>query len=114
MGYKEQILKILNGNKLTVKELAEKLNISESDIRVYIKRIKDNNMNELKVVGTDNKYKIYTLNKKEQEINPKLLQKLYSFLSNKCKIKREVDNSDIKMLEEVKEFVKKNGYIKTS
>ena len=67
MGYKEQILKILNGNKLTVKELAEKLNISESDIRVYIKRIKDNNMNELKVVGTEDKYKVYTLNKKESD-----------------------------------------------
>lgn len=77
MGYKEQILKILNGNKLTVKELAEKLNISESDIRVYIKRIKDNNMNELKVVGTEDKYKVYTLNKKEQENDLEFLKELF-------------------------------------
>lgn len=86
MGYKEQILKILNGNKLTVKELAEKLNISESDIRVYIKRIKDNNMNELKVVGTEDKYKVYTLNKREQENDLIFLKELFE--SGKVKVYR--------------------------
>lgn len=87
MGYKEQILKILNGNKLTVKELAEKLNISESDIRVYIKRIKDdNNMNKLEVVGTEDKYKVYTLNKREQENDLIFLIELFE--SGKVKVYR--------------------------
>lgn len=86
MGYKEQILKILNGNKLTVKELAEKLNISESDIRVYIKRINDYDTNKLKVVGIENRYKVYTLNKREQENDLIFLIELFE--SGKVKVYR--------------------------
>lgn len=86
MGYKEQILKILNGYKLTVKEIAEQLNKSESDVRVYIKRIKDNDINKLKVVGTENKYKVYTLNKREQENDLIFLKELFE--SGKVKVHR--------------------------
>ena len=71
MGYKEQILKLLDGNKYTTKELAEKLNIDESDIRVYLHRIQQDDKEKIKKriknVGTENKYKIYTLNKSESE-----------------------------------------------
>jgi len=86
MGYKEQILKILNGNKLTVKKLAEKLNISESDIRVYIKRINNYDTNTLKVVGIENRYKVYTLNKREQENDLIFLIELFE--SGKVKVYR--------------------------
>lgn len=108
MGYKEQILKILNGNKLTVKELAEKLNISESDIRVYIKRIKDdNNMNKLEVVGTEDKYKVYTLNKREQESNglyKSILRKILpQFVELEVYLEDTTEQEDKKIEELIKE-----------
>lgn len=64
MGYKEKILELLDGNRYTSKELAEKLNITESDARVYINRIQKNDKDNIRVVGTENKYKVYTLIKK--------------------------------------------------
>jgi len=107
MGYKEQILKILNGNKLTVKKLAEKLNISESDIRVYIKRIKDNNINELEVVGTEDKYKVYTLNKREQESNDlykSILRKILpQFVELEVYLEDTTEQEDKKIEELIKE-----------
>lgn len=86
MGYKEQIIEILNGNRCTTQELANRLNITESDVRVYLNRIFKENENTLKVVGTKNKYKIYTLNKETQENNNKLiflLRNLYNLMENK-------------------------------
>jgi len=62
MGYKEQIIAILNGNRYTIQELANRLNITESDVRVYLNKIFKENENTLKVVGINNKYKIYSLN----------------------------------------------------
>ena len=62
MGYKEQIIAILNGNRCTIQELANRLNITESDVRVYLNKIFKENENTLKVVGINNKYKIYSLN----------------------------------------------------
>ena len=86
MGYKEQIIEILNGNRCTTQELTNRLNITESDVRVYLNRIFKENENTLKVVGTENKYKIYTLNKETQENNNKLIflpSNLYNLMENK-------------------------------
>ena len=97
MGYKEKILELLDGNKLTVKELTEKFGLiqkyiqkdnkethkpntkdearikAESDIKVYINRIQKD---KLKVVGKENKYKSYTLNKELDKSNPDDFEKL--------------------------------------
>ena len=80
MGYKEKILELLDGNRLTVKEIAEKLGLiqkytkkghdpetarikGESDVRVYIKRIREYQKGLIRFLYYDNKYKVYTLDK---------------------------------------------------
>jgi len=123
MGYKEKILESLDGNKLTVKELAEKLGLiqkyiqkdnknsikpnikkearkkAESDIRVYINRIQKN---KLKVVGKENKYKIYTLNKKprDKSILKKMIPKFKEY-----GIKVDLEVNEINRIKELWEEI---------
>ena len=95
----------MNGNRCTTQELANRLNITESDVRVYLNRIFKENENILKVVGTENKYKIYTLNKETQENNNKLLfllRNLYNLMENKMNFAKTPDIKDIELIKDIK------------
>jgi len=62
---KEKIIEILKGNKLTIKEITDKINkkypnnTTEARIRSYIKRLKDDDV--IEKCGIDNRYKVYKL-----------------------------------------------------
>ena len=108
MGYKEQIIEILNGNRCTTQELSNRLNITESDVRVYLNRIFKENENTLKVVGTENKYKIYTLNKEPQENGSKLLfllRNLFNLMENKMNFAKAPDNKDIELIKDIESVI---------
>lgn len=108
MGYKEQIIEILNGNRCTTQELANILNITESDVRVYLNRIFKKNESTLKVVGTENKYKIYTLNKETQENNNKLLfllRNLYNLMENKMNFAETPNSKDIELIKDIESVI---------
>lgn len=58
LSNKEKILEMLKDNELTVKEIAERLNLKENAINVYICRLKDDNL--IEKIGKKNRYNIYT------------------------------------------------------
>ena len=75
MSNKEKILEMLKDNELTVKEIAETLNLKENAVNVYICRLKDDNLIEKN--GKKNRYNIYTAIKKEQiQVDNELVDKL--------------------------------------
>ena len=65
MVMKEKILRLLKDNELTIKKITEllnekyKFNINEKNIRVYINRLKHDNL--IEKCGYSNRYKIYKL-----------------------------------------------------
>jgi len=100
MTIKEKILEILIGNRFTVKEITQKLNekkyqlnTNENRVRVYINRLKKDNLIEKCTI--DNRYKVYKLisdsNTKSIEIIDKLV-----FLMIKAEIKSEDYGIEIK------------------
>jgi len=74
---KEEILRLLKDNELTVKKITEllnkqyKINTNENNTRVYINRLKQDNL--IEKCGYSNRYKIYKLSS-YLESNIKLLR----------------------------------------
>ena len=63
MSNKYKILELLKGNELTVKEIADKTEFNENEVRVYVNRLmKDNLINK---IGKKNRYVLYTAIEKE-------------------------------------------------
>lgn len=75
MSNKEKILEILKDNELTVKEIAEILDLKENAVNVYICRLRNDNL--IEKVSKKNRYNVYTTIKKEQiPIDNDLVDKL--------------------------------------
>lgn len=105
MSNKEKILEKLKGNELTVKEIAQDLNLKEKDVNVYISRLRKKEL--IEKIGKKNRYIIYKAIEKESNDTFKIsLRKLYSFMSNevKCELK-EINESDISFLTKIKEMI---------
>lgn len=111
MTMKEKIIDVLKGNKLTIKEITERINkeyqinTTEARIRSYIKRLKDDNA--IEKCGIDNRYKVYKLKIVNSNNNFRnVLIELYEFMSNeeKCELK-DINESDINFLTKIKEMM---------
>jgi len=105
MSNKYKILEMLKQNELTVKEIANKTEFNENEVRVYIHRLLKDNL--IKEIGKKNKYFIYIAIEKESNDAFKIsLRKLYNFMSNevKCELK-EINESDISFLTKIKELI---------
>ena len=80
MTMKEKIIDVLKGNKLTIKEITERINkedqinTTEARIRSYIKRLKDDDA--IEKCGIDNRYKVYKLKSNISNDKPELIDKL--------------------------------------
>lgn len=99
MSNKEKIIELLNNSELTVKEIADKIDISESDTRVYLKRIKDQNNIKLKVIGTKNKYKIYTI-EQNGNIDTEILKKMIpKFIEREITLDNTTEIEDKRIME---------------
>lgn len=91
---KDKILAKLKGNELTVKELVEKTDFNENEVRTYIHRLIDNKLVEK--IGKKNRWVIYTAISKEQiPIDSVLVDKLV-LLMVKAGINSENYEIDIK------------------
>ncbi len=66
------------------------------------------NENTLKVIGTENKYKIYTLKKETQEKNNKLiflLRNLYNLMENKMNLTETPNSKDIELIKDIESLI---------
>lgn len=63
MSNKYKILELLKGNGFTVKEIADKTEFNENEVRVYVHRLLKKNL--IKEIGKKNRYCIYTVIEKE-------------------------------------------------
>ena len=94
MPNKEKILEILKGNRLTVKDIAQKLNLKENAVNVYICRLRKDKL--IKKISKDSRYNIYTSIEKEQiQLDNELVDKLV-LLMIEAKINSEMYGIDIK------------------
>lgn len=116
MSNKYKILELLKQNELTVKEIADKTDFNENEVRVYIHRLlKDNLIEE---IGKKNRYCIYAAIKtipEETSDNKELLGiiKIYNLLFAKITRNHKIldsiekaDNSIIEFIENHEEFTK--------
>ena len=94
----EKIMELLVDKEMTSVEIAPMINIPVSNCSSYLNTL----MNDKRIIRTTDKrpykYKLATPLKE-------LLKQLYDFMSNKCEI-REIEDSDIVLLETIKEMVK--------
>ena len=63
MSNKHEILELLRTNELTVKEIAERTQFNENEVRVYIHRLLEDNL--VKDIGRKNRWILYTAAKKD-------------------------------------------------
>ena len=104
MSNKYKILELLKQNELTIKEIADKSEFSENEVRVYIHRLKDDGL--IREIGKKNRYIIYTVIEKESnESSFKLLKDLYDLMSNKMNFEKTPDTSDVKLIKTIKEMI---------
>jgi len=76
---KYKILELLKQNKLTVKEIADKTDFNENEVRVYIHRLlKDNLIEE---IGKKNRYCIYSVIEKKAIENMDKFKRLYEIMN---------------------------------
>ncbi len=106
MSNKEKILEMLMEKELTVKEIAEKLEISENAVNVYICRLRNDNL--IKKVGIKNRYNIYaSISKeiiKETHLDTQILKKLLvKFVDLEVKLENTNNNEDKRIMELIKE-----------
>ena len=108
---KNKIYLILIQKRLVITDIKKELkkhyeiDISESDIRVYLKRLFDKN--KIKKLERDGRYVVYTaISKESNDTFKNSLRKLYNFMSNedKCELK-EINESDIVFLTRIKEMI---------
>ncbi|KKM85094.1 hypothetical protein LCGC14_1292510 [marine sediment metagenome] len=81
MSNKYKILELLKGNELTVKEIADKTEFNENEVRVYTNRLMKDNL--IKKIGKKNRYVLYTAIDKELSDNKEFetLRKGYNQLN---------------------------------
>lgn len=107
---KEKVFELLVGNRLTSKDISEKLNIPDYNIKTYILRL----LKEKRITKLEHKtgrYFLYTSIKEEQcdqnngiDYKEKLAY-LYKIMSDKTKLVEDLTAKDIEILTEIKELV---------
>jgi len=97
LSNKEKILKLLKGNKLTVKEIANKTDFNENEVRTYIHRLIKDNL--VKTVGKDSRWVNYTAMKqvnKLQTLKNGILELNKLMSITKPKIPSDIDKNKIR------------------
>ena len=112
MGNKVEILDLLSQESLTSYEIAQKIDLEESNIRVYLLRLKK--ANKIQVIDKKGRYKVYTTVKSP---DPKLfaetqelkynLNQLYALMTHKFERKRELklSRNDLILLKKIKNII---------
>lgn len=102
MSNKYKILELLKVDKLTVKEIVDKTEFKENDVRTYIHRLLKDNL--IKQIGKKDRYCLYEAVEND---SIELLKQLYNFMSNEKKcVLNEVDESDLDLMNRIKEVIK--------
>ena len=105
MSNKYKILELLKEQELTVKEIADKTEFNENEVRVYIHRLLKDNL--IKEIGKKNRYIIYTAIEKESNGNLKaLIKNLYSLMNTKMDFIKTPDNNDIELIKKIELVIK--------
>lgn len=112
MSNKYKILELLKGNKLTVREIAEKIEFNENEARVYIHRLLKDDL--IKEIGKKDRYCIYeAIEVKPIDLELKGILKVYNLLFSKITTNfrifefiQKTDNSIIEFIENHEEFDK--------
>lgn len=97
MSNKEKILEMLKESKLTVKEIAEKTEFNENEVRTYIHRLIKDNLVE--TVAKDSRWVIYKAIQKENKLETlkKGILEFNKLMSiTKPKIPSNIDKNNIK------------------
>jgi len=107
MSNKHEILELLRANELTVKEIADKTEFNENEVRVYIHRLLEDNL--IKEIGKKKRWIIYSAIEKTNNHEPiKLLKELYEFMGDYMSFREDKIN-EIKqkrdLLQRVREMV---------
>ena len=63
MSNKYKILELLKQNELTIKEISDKSEFNENEVRVYVHRLKEDGL--IREIGKKNRYIIYAAIEKE-------------------------------------------------
>lgn len=105
MSNKEKILEMLKGNELTVREIAQDLNLKENAVNVYISRLRKKEL--IEKIGKKNRYIIYKAIEKESNGNLKaLIKNLYSLMNTKMDFIKTPDNNDIELINKIELVIK--------
>lgn len=72
MSNKYKILELLNQESLTIQEIANKTEFNQNEVRVYIYRLKKDNL--VKELGKKNRFIIYTAAEKNHQNNNEFIK----------------------------------------
>ncbi|MFX1567828.1 MAG: winged helix-turn-helix transcriptional regulator [Promethearchaeota archaeon] len=98
MSNKEKILELLKENELTIKEIATKMNLSENETRVYIHRLKRNDL--IQEIGKKKRYIIYTTIKEKEDLDTSILKKMIpKFIEYGIKLDTTTEKEDKRLME---------------
>ena len=79
MSNKYKILELLKEQDLTVKEIADKTEFNENEVRVYIHRLLKDNL--IKEIGKKDRYCIYSVIEKKSSENMDKFKRLYEIMN---------------------------------
>ena len=103
---KDKIYSILIQKRLIIPDIKKELkkryeiDISKSDIRVYLKRLFDKN--KIKKLERDGRYVIYTaIEKEDNGESIEILKELYSLMNNKMDFIKTPDTNDIELIKKI-------------
>ena len=118
MTMKEKIIEVLKGNKLTIKEITERINkehpniTTEARIRSYIERLRRED-DAIERCGTDNRYKIWKLKNKIYNENIEsfdtqiLIKMIRPFVENNIGL--DLENDEIERIKTLWEEINTNA-----
>lgn len=112
MGNKEKILELLSKESLTSHEIAQHLDLEETNVRVYLLRLKK--ADKVRVIDKRERYKVYTMVNapdpitfaESQELKY-ILSQLYTLMTHKFEKKGELELSreDLILLKKIKNVI---------
>lgn len=104
LSNKEKIYDILKGNRLTIKDIAERTKFNENEVRVYIHRLKEKSL--VKEVSKEGRWVIYSAIEQEKEFdNSKiidtniLLKMIPKFIEYGIKLDTTTEKEDKRLME---------------
>lgn len=99
MSNKYKILELLKQNELTIKEISDKSEFNENEVRVYIHRLKEDGL--IREIGKKNRYIIYVaIEKEETNFDAEILKKMIPEFIKKG-IEIDLDNNEIERVREL-------------